>query len=70
MCVVFVWFCFWCCSCFWFFVVRFLFSDERDKAIGLCIGDPAFFLPLVFVWKYPVFLAGERGKLLALCIFG
>ena len=23
-----------------------------------------------WVWKYPVFLAGERGKLLALCIFG
>ena len=22
------------------------------------------------LWKYPVFLAGERGKLLALCIFG
>ena len=21
-------------------------------------------------WKYPVFLAGERGKLLALCIAG
>ena len=24
----------------------------------------------ISLWKHPVFLAGERGKLLALCIFG
>ena len=43
--------------------------DRPLKEAQRLVENPERFFNEI-LWKYPVFLAGERGKLLALCIFG
>ena len=49
---------------------EFQIASSKNASIEFSKAEYAHPTLLHILWKYPVFLAGERGKLLALCIFG